>query len=254
MPRLRRFAFTVSAFALLTATGCAGSSSEPPTDDTESSLMVEAPAGCSGECAVKHLVDHAPRRFSASYGDALVKVLLREAITTSAIKTINAFAGKHIDGPSAGERTEPFERLGNQMAEIYWSTPRDLTSEPAGLGGQSFTATATIDRDGGDLYPIHLRVVGAASVAYKLTFMVANHKMSVDVPMGATAKDTAALVAKKLTSDNRAIMNTYLSDQGFAKIGGNHTGYSGFDDYEIQVGDDAGSHEDVVVLAVAING
>ena len=64
--------------------------------------------------------------------ESLIHSALLPLATTARLKLLNDYTAKHESGSSEGR-----DFLAMAMNGIFWGTPRDLASSPAGFGGQS---------------------------------------------------------------------------------------------------------------------
>lgn len=226
------------AMTVFAATGCSGASpgADEPSDETASTN--DALKTKSADAALADLLAHAPKPLTHDYADRIVRAALTPALTTTRLLTINQFAAKqHDDG-------DVYEAFAGNIQVLYGSVPRDLVSTPAGFGGQSFAVS--VDVTDGMVGPTSFKVSGTAKADYELELTLSDHRVKIArVPAGATARDTAKLVADAIAHDKDAIIEHIFDENGIGpKIGP----YGGLDDLE------SSATGDTVTITEAING
>jgi hypothetical protein len=180
-----------------------------------------------------------PATFTKAQGKHLIDEAIYPVATTKRLKMLNDFILAHASSDGG-------EFLAGAMEGVFWGTPRDFASTPAGLGGQKLETSVDVpDTEAG---PTRLRISGTARADYRLEFTIAGFPASVDrVPAGSSATDTAKLIAAVLDKSSQAIVATM--EDSFKAIGGDHEDdQSGVDDLEVST---SGS---TVVILVAQNG
>jgi hypothetical protein len=167
----------------------------------------------------------APAKLSEKQAKQLIDATLLPVATTARLEMLNDFA--------SGRKDDSGSYLTSAMEGIFWGTPRDIASAPAGLGGQTLRTTIAVE--GGIAGPTKLEVSGVASAKYTLELTISGyHVTGIEIPAHATATDTAKLIAKALDEANAKIMNTIGDSKAFSVIGGDHAeSPSGVDDLEI---------------------
>jgi hypothetical protein len=234
-----RAVFLAALGAVATA-GCSSADAEP-MEASDSDQVGSAPLS---DAALARALASPPAKLTPARAERLVRSTIDPVATTERLKLLNDFIAA---GLKTYPSTEAYGTLASEMEGLYWGTPRDIVSSPAGLGGQTLTTSAVFDS--GTTAPTRLKVIGSASADYKLDFTISNAHVTVDrVPAGSTPEATAKLIAAAIVAANDAIMAT-ISARQFDPIGGDHAeNQSGVDDVEVS------TEGDTVVILVAQNG
>jgi hypothetical protein len=243
----RALALGLSVFVLYGASAC-GSHGGATSDS--SNLAETPPPGGVSDQELDKMMKSAPVPVSQAKADEITVAALAKTLTTTRLKMMHDFAvdgfNKHKQIPTLD--TSGYGRVGTQVEVFYWGMPRDLTSSPAGFGGQSFEETIRLVQDDDDPSPFQVKVDGVASRAYELSFTIGEHKTTVHVPAGADARATAQLVAQAINTDNPKIIETLVSGDAFKSIGDNPG------DFDEMDGIKATTSLGTVVLSLSIGG
>jgi len=218
----------ISAFLAVVALGsvaCGGSDSVSIAPDSTESDVTKASKPLT-DAQLADAFAKAPANLTDAQAKQLIDQTITPVATTARLKMLDDFIASR-SGTDGGSF------LASAMEGIFWGTPRDIASAPAGLGGQTLRTTIAVE--GGIAGPTKLEVSGVASAKYTLELTISGyHVTGIEIPAHATATDTAKLIAKALDEANAKIMNTIGDSKAFSVIGGDHAeSPSGVDDLEI---------------------
>lgn len=230
--------------AALACGACGGADAQPANSDD--SDITSAASKVLSDAELGAVLATPPAHLTKTQAKTLVVQTLNPVATTARLEMLNDFIASGKKKYDAADPAAPYDTLASEMESIYWATPRDLASTPAGFGGQTFQTSVTMADSAG---PTRLKVVGTASKDYKLTFTISSFHVTVDrVPAGSTAEATAKLIAATINASNQKILDGLGEKKCFDAIGGDHASdQSGVDDFEVS------SSGATVVILVAIN-
>jgi hypothetical protein len=170
--------------------------------------------------------------------DAVARAAMKGAGDTARLKLAMEFARRNeTDGVNDGSTGD--DRLGNELTYFYYAMPRDL-QKPSGTG-QAYVETFPPPASDSDfLDNVTLHVFGTAKVDYKLTFQLAETKVSVSIAKGTTQEATATLVDTAIAAKSPQI----VAKATFGSVGGLHADSASFGPSDVdEVFSDVKDHE-----------
>lgn len=235
---LAKLLAAVSLVTLTVVAGCAGTTEDSGSSDDSAATS----SATLSDAQLAAAIAAEPKDLSQSAAKHLIDETISPVLTTARLKMLNDFV------PTIDPNSDTSWYLAGSMEGIVWATPRDLTSAPAGFGGQHFKTA--VDVESGTAGPTRLTISGIAKADYTIDFTIAGYALTgVKIPKGSDEAATAKIIGAALDTANQAIMDTIGTDATFAPIGGDHSeSPSGVDDLEITV------TKGVVSILVAQNG
>ncbi len=203
---------SVSVFACAVPTS--GGDDEPTAAD-------EALASASKDASLAKLLKKvgSDGRLEFSESDAIVSEVLRGGMTSSTLRAAVTFLQK----PPADLEKRADGRVDarngglNTLENMYFGMPRNI----GGLTGSGQSVVESTSETSTEYFfgempekPVTVRFVGTARKAYNLSFRVYEQPISVAIPAGATAADSAARLAQALNANQQAIIDSANDSRG----------------------------------------
>lgn len=221
MPRLLSISTLLTA---VVATACSGEVAEDDSSGARADEVdelfearIEAVKTEVRELITKASADRTT--ITAADLDGLIKLVIEGTTDLQRMEIANHF--DHVGLAVFGsDNFEPWARAGTQLQVLYWAMPRNLfatdpdTGERVDDHGQTMKESINVGPLDDNPAPLVLTVTGAAKRPYDLEFSLAESRLTVSVPAGSTAQETAQRIADAITANADIVLDELSERDG----------------------------------------